>query len=331
MSYFDALTRAVNIMKQVVPMYVHKAMKAEYGENALETAQAHLKNNKLYYQEIAEHGWDGLNLLASLILISKNGKLFKKHMGDEACSYCQRMIFYRNLCEFATQKSRKEFDAGTDALLFYIYIREIALFCLPMNAEASVQISALAELPEVETLVSSSAEVPKLTRGMRGRLSNYCHVQEPAEMILRVNGSRDYDFICFGLDSSDKIYDNRYIISHQNQNAPSGEIVYSGKNNKGRFIVNLPEVPDFISRLVFAVYLSGSGTMNDAEKIFVTGRQQKAFLSFEMTREDFKNQNAVIALELYRRDREWKFWAVGNGFDGGLHKLLSLYGGEDLL
>ena len=42
--------------------------------------------------------------------------------------------------------------------------------------------------------------------------------------------------------------------------------------------------------------------------------------------EDFSIETAVVVGELYRHDGEWKFNAIGSGFQGGLAALCGHYG-----
>ena len=42
--------------------------------------------------------------------------------------------------------------------------------------------------------------------------------------------------------------------------------------------------------------------------------------------EDFSGETAVVAGELYRHQGEWKFTAIGQGYDGGLAALCNSYG-----
>ncbi len=42
--------------------------------------------------------------------------------------------------------------------------------------------------------------------------------------------------------------------------------------------------------------------------------------------EDFSIETAVVFCELYRNNGEWKFNAVGSGYQGGLASLVSAYG-----
>lgn len=42
--------------------------------------------------------------------------------------------------------------------------------------------------------------------------------------------------------------------------------------------------------------------------------------------EDFSIETAVVFCELYRHNGEWKFAAVGSGYQGGLAALINAYG-----
>ena len=42
--------------------------------------------------------------------------------------------------------------------------------------------------------------------------------------------------------------------------------------------------------------------------------------------EDFSIETAVVVGELYRNNGEWKFNAIGSGFQGGLHALCLNFG-----
>ncbi|MBQ4235267.1 MAG: TerD family protein, partial [Treponema sp.] len=44
--------------------------------------------------------------------------------------------------------------------------------------------------------------------------------------------------------------------------------------------------------------------------------------------EDFSIETAVVVGELYRNNGEWKFNAIGSGFQGGLAALCNYYGIE---
>lgn len=42
--------------------------------------------------------------------------------------------------------------------------------------------------------------------------------------------------------------------------------------------------------------------------------------------EDFSTETAIVVAEIYRHNGEWKFKAVGSGYNGGLAALCRQYG-----
>ena len=42
---------------------------------------------------------------------------------------------------------------------------------------------------------------------------------------------------------------------------------------------------------------------------------------------EFSGERAIVAGELYRKNGDWKFSAVGRGFNGGLRALVESFGG----
>ena len=52
----------------------------------------------------------------------------------------------------------------------------------------------------------------ELKRGMRDRLDKYLNLNSTIEAEMTISGSGVYDFCCFGVDMSDKLSDDRYMI-----------------------------------------------------------------------------------------------------------------------
>ncbi len=103
-----------------------------------------------------------------------------------------------------------------------------------------------------------------------------------------------------------------------------------GGGTRGGFVVDLSAVPDAIERIVFCV------TLHDAQ----AKRQTLALLAapaITVTADDGAtivyrpqlagaSEAAMVFGELYRRAGQWKFRAVGQGFDGGLAPLARSFG-----
>ncbi|NHZ88071.1 chemical-damaging agent resistance protein C [Massilia sp. CCM 8733] len=149
----------------------------------------------------------------------------------------------------------------------------------------------------------------------------------------------DLDGAVFLLNASGKVRSDADFIFYNNLKSADGSITHSGDNKTGdgdgddeSVTIDLANVPADIDKVVLAV------TIHDAE----TRRQNfgmvsKAFVrcvnaagNAEIARydlsEDGSTEAAMIFGEVYRAGADWKFRAIGQGFQGGLGPLATSYG-----
>ena len=154
-------------------------------------------------------------------------------------------------------------------------------------------------------------------------------------------GSFDLDSSAFLITDAGKVSRQEDFIFYGNLKHPSGAVEHLGDNRTGegegddeQIKVDLSKVPENISKIAFAV------TIYEAEERNQNfGQVNNAFIRIynaetgeEMPRydlgEDFSIETAAVFGELYRHNGEWKFNAIGSGFQGGLAALCSNYGIE---
>lgn len=134
------------------------------------------------------------------------------------------------------------------------------------------------------------------------------------------------DLACFGLDAAGKLADERYMVFFNQLASPEGAVRASLSGARGEFQLNLDALPASIDRLVFTGAIDGSGTMrNIGNGAMTLGGAAMLALSGA----DFQEEKAVMLGELYRKDGQWRFGAVGQGFNGGLSALLAHFGGTE--
>ena len=163
------------------------------------------------------------------------------------------------------------------------------------------------------------------SRGQKGKLADLgVGSRFTVELDLQAPGFA-VDVSCFGLDSSDKLADDRYMVFY-NQLASPGEAVRLTLGTPARFQLDLDALPASIAKLVFVAAIDGNETMRalGASSLSVGNA-----LRFPWSGADFGDEKAVIVAELYRRDGQWRFGAVGQGFNGGLSALLKHFGGTE--
>ena len=137
------------------------------------------------------------------------------------------------------------------------------------------------------------------------------------------------DFACFGLDAAGKLADERYMTFFNQPASPCGGVQLANvQGDAAGFALQLERLPAAITRLVIAASVDGDGGMARLDSGYLRlmdGGREIARFSFAGG--DFAQERALMLGELYRRDGEWRFMAVGQGFDGGLDALVRHFGG----
>ena len=151
--------------------------------------------------------------------------------------------------------------------------------------------------------------------------------------------SFDLDAAAFLVGVNGKVTSDNDFIFYNNLNHASSSVTHLGDNTNGngdgddeQLKVDLSAVPQSVTKIDFTV------TINDAETRRQNfGQVSNAFIRIfnengneELIRydlsEDYSIETAVVVAELYRNNGEWKFSAVGSGFEGGLNALCNNFG-----
>lgn len=163
-------------------------------------------------------------------------------------------------------------------------------------------------------------------RGQKGKLADL-GLSGPFQATLDIAASgMSVDVSCFGLDSADKLSDERYMVFYNQLASPGGEVKLELAGGKAIFALNLDALPANIAKLVFVAAIDGNGTMRN---IGPSSLNLGTSLQFPMSGADFNEEKAVIVGEIYRKEGIWRFGAVGQGFNGGLSALLKHFGGTE--
>ncbi|MBQ7528961.1 TerD family protein, partial [bacterium] len=101
-----------------------------------------------------------------------------------------------------------------------------------------------------------------IQRGFRGKLT-----EQNLTIKVKVDGSFTCDFTCFGVDSDNKLSDERYMIFYNQLSSPNGEITLANSANSASFTVNLDRLPANINKLAFTATIDGEGTMMQMQNL----------------------------------------------------------------
>lgn len=144
-------------------------------------------------------------------------------------------------------------------------------------------------------------------------------------------GDGDADVSVLLLDANGKVRGNGDFYFYNNPVAADGSVQLLGKTptesgDEDRISFDLTAVPAVVDRVVVAASRyegAGFGELEDL-KVTLTDAAGEPLLVFAV--EDPGTVSAIIFGELYRRGDEWKFRAVGQGYDTGLAGLATDFG-----
>ena len=149
----------------------------------------------------------------------------------------------------------------------------------------------------------------------------------------------DLDAVAFLTDENGKVTGDGDFIFFNQKVSPCGSVTHQGDNRTGdgdgddeTISVDLSKVPANIAKVVFAVTIhegqQNGQNFGQVDKAYIRVINQDAngeeLARFDLS-EDGSTEVAMIFGELYRHSGEWKFKAVGQGFNGGLGALAASY------
>ena len=152
-------------------------------------------------------------------------------------------------------------------------------------------------------------------------------------------GDFDLDAAAFLLTDSGKVSRQEDFIYFGNLTHPSGSVQHMGDNLTGagegddeQIRVDLSKVPEHITKIAFTVTIyepeqrrQNFGQINNAFIRIYNEDTGEEMLRYDLG-EDFSIETAAVFGEVYKNGSEWKFNAIGSGYQGGLKALCTQYG-----
>ena len=149
----------------------------------------------------------------------------------------------------------------------------------------------------------------------------------------------DLDASAFLVGANGKCPTEKEFIFYGNLIHPSEAVKHMGDNLTGagdgddeQIVVDLSKMPANIEKVVFTVTIyeaearrQNFGQVNNAFIRIYNEVNGEELLRYDLG-EDFSIETAAVFGELYKHGSEWKFNAVGSGFQGGLKALCQNYG-----
>ncbi|MGW0666346.1 TerD family protein [Streptomyces sp. NPDC002746] len=144
-------------------------------------------------------------------------------------------------------------------------------------------------------------------------------------------GDGDADVSVLLLDANGKVRSDADFFYYNNPAADDGSVHLLGKTptdngSEDRISLDLTAVPADVDRLVVAASRYGGSRFGELDdlRMTVADRTGEVLLGFSIV--DAGVESAFIFGELYRRGTEWKYRAIGQGYETGLAGLATDFG-----
>lgn len=149
----------------------------------------------------------------------------------------------------------------------------------------------------------------------------------------------DLDVSLFMVGKSGKVEQDEDFIFYNNLKHPSEAVEHLGDNRTGdgdgddeEILIDFSKMPDRIEKIAVTVTIyeakerrQNFGQVNNSYVRLVNSDNEEELLRYDLG-EEFSIETAIVVCEIYKHNGEWKFSAVGSGFEGGLEALCRSYG-----
>ena len=152
----------------------------------------------------------------------------------------------------------------------------------------------------------------------------------------KYDGGSDFDLdaAAFLLGANGKVTSDADFVFYNNLKHSSGSVVHMGDNLTGdgegddeQITIDLAKIPANIEKVDFTVTIHEAdarkqnfGQVSNAFIRVVDEANNNELIRYDLG-EEFSIETAVVVGEIYRNNGEWKFNAIGSGFQGGLAAL----------
>ena len=159
--------------------------------------------------------------------------------------------------------------------------------------------------------------------------------------VNKYDGGQDFDLDAsvFLLNENGKVSNGEDFVFYNNTTGGNGSVTHSGDNLTGegdgddeQVKISIKNIPDSIQKIAFAVTIHDAesrnqnfGMVSNSFIRIVNEETNEELIRYDLG-EDFSIETAIVVGELYRHQGEWKFNAIGSGYQGGLAALCNDFG-----
>ena len=157
----------------------------------------------------------------------------------------------------------------------------------------------------------------------------------------KYSGGHDFDLDAsvFLVGSNGKTNHDEDFIFYNNLKSRNEAVIHKGDNRTGvgdgddeQIFLEFAKMPADVDKMSITVTIHEAlergqnfGQVSNAYVRVINEETNEEILRYDLG-EDFSIETALVVCEIYRNGSEWKFSAVGSGFQGGLAALCNHYG-----
>lgn len=160
------------------------------------------------------------------------------------------------------------------------------------------------------------------------------------------DGGHDFDLdaAAFLLGENGKVLKDEDFVFYNNLDGRNGAVVHTGDNLTGEgdgddevILIDFTKIPDEIKKIAITVTIHQAvergqnfGQVSNAYVRVARRASESDMVGTEELKydlmEEFSIETAIVVCEIYRHGNDWKFNAVGSGYQGGLEALCKSFG-----
>ncbi len=162
-----------------------------------------------------------------------------------------------------------------------------------------------------------------IAQGQRLALTTLTHEMQ-ITLTINIKSPLTLDCVCFGLDAQGRLSDDRYMVFFNQPASPCHSLSLSNGNE---FSIDLARVPPTIERLVFSASVDGDGSLRDIQSSnFTVMHADQELATCPFNGATFAEEKAIMVVDIYRKNGEWRLAANLQGFNAGLAALVNHFG-----
>ncbi|MFV0550249.1 MAG: TerD family protein [Limnobaculum xujianqingii] len=145
---------------------------------------------------------------------------------------------------------------------------------------------------------------------------------------VKIISGKAADVSAYRLYDNDKVSGDADMVFYGQKTNDDGSVSLLEEGQTSIFEVNLPKVKASVKKITFALTCDNNDTIQALSKLAIQVECNNEVMIVANVGMSGRAEAALILGELYRRNDEWKFRFIDQGFNGGLKPLAEHFGVE---